>query len=548
MQKIDEKYLSYAKAVLSGEIVANEFIKLAATRYLNFLQREDIIFKPSECERVLKFVGKFKHFTGSHYGANFKLEEWQKFIIYNIYGFYWKDSGKRVTTNVYVEVARKNGKTALISILSLYALIGDREQNAQVILAATSAKQAKICYDMCASYLKQIDPKNKYFQRYRDNIKFNATDSTLFIVAADATKLDGYNASFFVCDELHEHPSGDVYNVLKSSQGSRKNPLAICITTAGFNKESFCYNLRESYIDILRGNKHDDSQFTLIYTLDDTDDYNNSETWKKSNPNLGVTIEPDFLKSELLKAKNNPTQLTPFLTKNLNVWTQTIEQWLTSENIKAVQEILKLEDFVDYPLYMGVDLGATGDLTALAILCEKDDILHIWTRYYLPSDCLKTNTNKDLYKKWAKGNYLTINEGNVTDYDYILNDILKISENNTIAGIYYDAWNATQFAISATENNLPIQPFSQSIGSINRPTKELARLILKKEITLNYNPIDNFCFGNVSIKRDANENERPTKTAYKNKIDGVMAIINGLGGYLTTIHGDFTPISLNFSK
>ena len=284
---LDKKYTNYADNVINGEIVACEYVKLACSRYMNLLKRKDVYFKPEKADKVINFISKLKHFTGSHNGKPFILQEWQKFIIYSIYGFYKKD-GTRLVRNAYIEVARKNGKTALVAAMCLYHLIADGENNAQVILSATSAKQAKICFDMCSNFLKPLDVNGKFFKRYRDTIKFDATTSSLHIVAADASKLDGYNASAFVCDELHEFPDGSVFNVLESSQGMREQPLGICITTAGFNLSSFCYEMRSSMVELLYNKKQDDSQFAIIYTLDKEDDYDNEDVWQKSSPNLGV--------------------------------------------------------------------------------------------------------------------------------------------------------------------------------------------------------------------------------------------------------------------
>lgn len=540
------KYKKYAQAVVKGDITACNYVKKACERYLNYFKRDDIYFDVKQADKVVNFISKLKHFTGSHNNKPFLLEEWQKFIVYSIYGFYYKENKRRMVRNAYIEVARKNGKTALVAALCLYHLIADGENNAEVILSATSAKQAKLCFDMCKKFLKPLDPKSKYFKRYRDSIKFDTTLSSLFVVAADASRLDGYNASAFVCDELHEFKDGSVFNVLQSSQGMRENPLAICITTAGFNLSSFCYDMRSTMIELLYNKKEDDTTFAVIYTLDKDDDYEDEKNWIKSSPNLGVTVKKEYLKQQAQQAKNNPTLLTSYLTKLQNVWLSSSEQWISAEYIMKAQKKFEYSELEDSYAYMGVDLGATSDLTCVSTLVVKDEHYYFRNYYFLPEEQLYVNPNKELYRNWHQQGHIFVSRGNVTDYDDVLTQMFKINNEITIYKVGYDAWNAVGWAVQATENGLNLEPYSMSIGSLNRPTKELARLLMSEKVTIYENPVDRFCFQNVVIKRDFNDNERPAKESYQQKIDGVMAMIIALGTYLTTNHYDNSITSLTF--
>lgn len=157
---INGKYKSYAQDVLSGKIITGELIKLACKRYLSFFERDDMYFDPKAADKVVNFIGKLRHFTGTHNGKRFILEEWQKWIVYAMYGFKWKSNDTRVCRTAYIEVGRKNGKTALVSALCLYHLIADKENNASVILAANSAKQAGLCFDMATKFLSGVDRKS----------------------------------------------------------------------------------------------------------------------------------------------------------------------------------------------------------------------------------------------------------------------------------------------------------------------------------------------------------------------------------------------------
>ena len=429
-KKYDEKYWKYADDVINDRIITCKYVKQACERYLSFFEKYD--FNTSKCDKVINFIKKLKHFLGKHNGKPFILLPYQEWIIYSIFGFYHKETNKRVTNYVYIELARKQGKTALAAAIALYMMIADGENGSEVELVANSAKQAKICFDMCSNFIKPLDKKGKYFKRYRDTIKFDATTSSLHIVAADASRLDGYNASMFVCDELHEFKDGSVFNVLQSSQGMREEPLGVCITTAGYNRSSFCYQMRSTMVELLYGKKVDDSQFAVIYTLDPDDDYENENTWIKSSPNLEITVKKEYLIQQANQAKNNPSLLTSYLTKLQNIWLSSSEEWIAADYILKSQQEWNYQDFSDNYAYMGVDLGATSDLTCISTMIHNEDKYYFRNYYFLPSEQLNVNVNKELYRQWYQQGYLHVSEGNVTDYDDILTTIQPHKGNSEV--------------------------------------------------------------------------------------------------------------------
>lgn len=543
-----DKYLQYANDVLSGKIVACEYIKLACKRYLSWFERDDMYFDCKAVDRVVNFISKLKHITGEFNNKPFILSDWQFWIVCNIFGFKWKKNGCRVIRTAFIQVSRKNGKSSLLAALSAYCLVADGEANAQVVFAANSAKQAGLCFTMTSNFLGGVDPKGKYFKRYRDKIKFDATKSEILVTAADASKLDGLNCSMYCVDELEEAPNGKIWDVLASSQGMRTQPLAIAICTAGFNLSSFCYEMRKSNIDVLMDKKEDDTMFSAIYELDKDDDYTDPNVWLKATPNLDVTVKSDYLEQQINKAKNNPTLRTSVLTKLFNMWLSSSEQWISADYVMKAQGKFEYSDFKDSYCYLGVDLGSTSDLTCVSVMIPIDDKFYFRNYYFLPSEQLQVNTNRELYRQWHQQGHLNVTQGNVCDYDYILNKVLEIHKHIPIYKVGYDQWNASQSAIDMTEAGLNLEPYSMSIGSLNRPTKEIARLILGGKVVMYENPIDRFCFENVVIKRDFNDNERPTKESYNNKIDGVMSMIMALGVYLSENHFDNSVTAFNFGS
>jgi phage terminase large subunit-like protein len=335
-------------------------------------------------------------------------------------------------------------------------------------------------------------------------------------------------------DEAHEQKDSKLWDVLCSSQGMRDNPLACIITTAGFNKHGFCYGYRETCIEILSGVKENPSQFAAIYTLDEDDDWTDPDVWIKANPSLGVTVRREYLEQQVQNAKNNPSLEVGIKTKNFNIWCDSAETWLTADLILEYTQKIDIANFKGAIGYLGVDLASVGDLTAVSCLIPDYSGKHYFkTYYYLPQDSIEGHANSELYKKWKRLGLLTVTPGNVTDYDYITADIQRIAKDLSISCIGYDSWNATSWAIQATSLGLPLEPYSQSLGNFNKPTKEFERLLKSGKIILDDSEITRYCFKNVALKYDHNENCKPVKgDGSLQKIDGVIAILTALGSYL----------------
>ena len=532
----EKPYYKYAQDVLAGNIVSCENIKLACKRFLSDLKREDLEFREGVVDRAIAFIGTLKHFAGKSSGQPFILESWQQFIVANIIGWYWKDSGDRRFTSSYIEVSRKNGKTALAAALCLYYLIADGEDGAEVDLAANSKEQAKIAFSFCSSFTKQLDPLGNYLKPYRDQITFNINNSKLKVFAADDSKLDGFNASFGLVDEYHSAKNSKVRDVIKSSMGMRQNPHLCTITTAGFDKSLPCYKLRTTGVEILNGLKVDDSLFIAIYSLDEGDDWTDQQNWVKCTPNLDVTVTSKYIREQVQSAINNPSEEVGVKTKTLNLWCDSSSVWMPESYIVKTSQSINLEDFKGCSCYIGVDLAATSDLTAVSYLVVKDSKYYFKTDYYLPEAALKEKPDRELYKYWKQMGLIKVTEGNVTDYDYITNDLVSASEFLNIQAVGYDKYNATQWAIQATDLGLPLQEYPQTLGNFNKPTREIERLILSGKAVIDNNEINRWCFKNVTLKSDYNGNVKPNKSSKNKKIDGAIAMIQALGMFLIVPH------------
>ena len=531
-------YVDYVKGVLDGSIVACEYIKLACQRTIDFDNRDDMYFDEEDVTRRINFIWKMRHSTGQHNKQHFKLLPWQLWLISQIFGWKWKDTGYRVTRKVFLMISRKNGKTAICSALSLAAMVGDGQSGQEIDIIANNSKQAGICFDQIKNYAESVDPLRKIFQTYRSEIRVPYFKSKIQVLSSESMGLDGWNSSVVIFDEFHAQKNWDLYNVMKSSQAAREQPLMIVLTTAGFliGEAYPCYSTWETCIDILRKDKQDDAYFSAIYQLDEGDDWQDEECWIKCSPSLDQTVFRQFMREELTAAKNNVSLENGIRTKTLNEWRQSENVWLPYDLLKSNMQPMTVEEMSNLPnvsyAYIGVDLSAVSDLTALSLMVESEGKFYFKSWAFVPEDCLLSGQNAMRYRDWQKMGYIDVTDGNVQDYDYILSKIREIDSIIPIAGVYYDQWNAVQFAVNATNIGLPMYPYSQALGNFNRPTKMFELLLKKGDIVMDYNTMVLWCFANSTLKYDFNDNCKPIKADTKNgKIDTVIAMLQALGGY-----------------
>ena len=547
---IAEKYTSYANKVLNGEILAGELMKLACKRYLSWFEREDIYFDTSKADRVINFCQHLKLSTGKFAGKLMKLSDWQKFVIYNIYGFCYKKTGYRVIRQCYLQLSRKSGKTALASALALYHLIADGENDGQIIFAANSTAQAQLAFTMAQNYVSSLDGRGKLFKKYRDSIKFPKNKSVIRVVSADANRLDGLNVSMAVIDEYHAAKTNAVADVLESSVGMRTQPLVLYVTSAGFDMTSPCYEMRNTCVNILNNKMVDDSLGAFIFEMDEEDDIENENNWIKCQPNLDLTVTKDYIKQQLAKAKNTPSLFINFKTKILNYWcASAVGEWIPQDYIIKCSEKIDFKDEKWSGLYgiMGVDLSSVSDMTALSLMVNVEDNFYFKNWYFLPESALKESSNRELYKKWYNQGHLILTSGNVLDYDFVFNKILEINDILPLETISYDAWQSTALIIKLTEQGFNCQPYSQSMGNMNKPTKYIETIARNGHLFIDDNPITRWMFSNVIIKSDYNGNSKPIKANANSelKIDGIVAMLDAMGMYMSQPHFDNTIFGFN---
>ena len=542
---LSKTYNKYAYDVVNGNIIACKAVQNACKRYISWFDRDDIFFSYDDVDNKIKFVSKMKHSTGIHARKNFVLLPWQQFAFAGIFGWKWNDTGYRVTKKALLFVSRKNGKTALAASLALCCAVADNEQGAEINIVANNAKQAEICYEQTKDYAESIDPKGKLFKRFRRDIKIPITKSTIQVHSSDSMGLDGYNSSAAIIDEFHAAKDWGLYNVLMSSMGMRTQPLMLIITTAGFlTGETYpCYSMYVTSKQILDNIKSDDTLFPLLYELDEGDDWEDEKNWIKCSPSLGQTVLYSYMREQIQDAKNNTSLEVGVRTKNLNMFCQSQNIWLSIEKIHSVMEEVNIDDYIDEIAFGGCDLSVVCDLTAHAICIPPNPdrklypdkfIFKQWS--YIPEDAIENSPNKEYYKEYIRRNQAYKTAGNVVDYNYILKDQLKLNSKLQIIDYGYDAYNATSWAISAEQQGLPLCIYGQTLGNFNKPTKFFEMLVRSGKCVIDKNIVTDWCFSNCELCFDHMENCKPVKAngEKNNKIDCVIAILESLGCYLNS--------------
>ena len=528
--------LQWVQDISDGKITANNYIKLAVKRYFDDIENQwerGIYFDQKQAERVVNYVHKFKHTKGEFSGKKFKLEPWQEFYLCNIYGWYRKDKTRRFNT-VYLDIGRKNGKTSIAAIQGLYGLLGDGEVRAEVYAAATKEEQARICLNEAKAFIKTIPGSNKIFNIFTkaitvEEVNGKYLDSTFKPLGRDSETQDGLNPSTAIIDEYHAHKNADLFNVIKSGMGSRKNPLIVIITTAGFNRESPCYHFRDSAIKVLQGVNEQDNLFTMIFTLDEDDDWNDTTTWIKANPNLDKSVNMKFLMDQYQSAINlGGTDEVNFKTKHLNIWTDAAKVWI-QDAVWMKNDHGQLPDLKGKKCFAGLDLASVRDITALVLVFFEAGKYNILPFFWIPESKIKDRGDAVDYQKWADQGFLTVTPGNATDYDFIKHKIIELKSIYKIQKIAYDRWNASQLVIQLMDEGVKMEPYGQGYASMSMPTKQIEKLSITGELSHAGNPVMRWMCSNVSIVTDPAGNIKMDKSKSTDKIDGMVALAMAIG-------------------
>ncbi len=526
-------------AVRSGEVPACKYVKQAVERQRKNLRAwatsGPYVFDEEEAGEWCEFAEELPHIKGPLAGQNIRLEGWQCFILTTVFGWRKRSTGTRRFRRVYIEVPRGNAKSTLSSGVGLKAAFADGEGGAEVYSAATTRDQARIVFKDAQAMARRRPElcRELGVEVLAHDIVQTSTASKFTALASDSNSLDGLNIHFAAVDELHAHKTREVYDVLETGTGKRPQSMLWSITTAGSDRAGICYELRTYTTKVLSGVIEDESHFGIIFTIDDGDDWTDESSWRKANPNWGVSVQPDVVAQLAAKAMQMPAAQANFKTKHLDVWVNADQAWMDMRAWdRCADESLTLEQFAGETCYVGLDLASKTDIAARVVIFPKqvDGQTHyyLFSRYFLPEQAVEDGRNSQ-YRGWVVQNLVTVTPGDVLDFQAVEDDVMALSSSHQVAEVAYDPWQATQLAQRLQANGATTVEFRNTVGNFSAPMKELDALARSGRLHHNGDPVLTWMVSNVVCHTDAKENIYPRKERPENKIDGVIAAITALG-------------------
>ena len=528
----------YLDAIRGGKCIVGKRIR----RQYEKLSRDiheptgGYIFDQKRAERPIQFIERFcRHSKGEWAGKPVKLELFQKAFISALFGFVHETTRERKYRETMLYVARKNGKSTLLSGLALYCLIADGEAGAEVYSAASKKDQAKLVYNEALNMVKQSSELAAITKKRKSDLYFALSFSKMQPLGRNSDTLDGLNASLVIIDELHSIKDRNTYEVLKQSQSARRQPLLVTITTAGTVRECIFDDLYKYACDVCDGTVIDDHFLPILYELDNKDEWRDPTKWEKANPSLGHIKKLDDLIGKVERAKQSPRDLAGVLVKDFNLIQTVNTAWLTYDDIDN-RETFELERFKGYYCVGGVDLSHVGDLTAATLLLlDRDEKRYVVQMYWLPKEHFEKRVHEEKipYDKWYEAGLLRLCEGNQINYSDVTKWFLEMVEKYelTPAWIYYDPYSAAYWVQEMQSAGFNLVKCYQGVKTLSLPMQKLGADLQAKKINYGNNVLLKWCITNTGIKTDVNGNIQPVKAqSPKYRIDGLASLLDAYVG------------------
>lgn len=538
--------------MLAGEIPVSRLTYLAVLRHYRDLKaagERGFYFDHAKAWHVIRFIERFcVHIKGNLANQPLLLDPWQRFWTAVLYGWRRKSDGLRRFLRGYEEVPRKNGKSTWKGGQGLYLFAFDAEPGAEVYAVATTRAQAmtvfRPAFDNVRRWARRSPGVDRSFRIFAglNQERVELDTSIMAPLPANAENLDGLNPSAILFDELHAQKSRDVWDVMETALGARRAPLLSAITTAGYILDGICVEIRTYLVSILEGRHQDDTFFGYVYTIDRDDQPTDPATWHKANPGLGLSKRVDYMAAMARKAAVLPSARVNFLTKDLNVWCNSADGWFDLDQWDKCRGEVDLEALRGRPCYGGLDLGATRDLTAFALVfppVEEGEPwkLAVWS--WCPQERIDHHEADDVaaYKRWQAEGWITGIPGAVTSHDPVRERIVRCAAEFDLREVGFDRWNALQLATTLIEqHDIVMVETPQNTGGMYPGSKKLEELIYSGDLAHGGNPVLRYCAANVALLFDSNGNFRPDKkkSTPNGRIDLIVAAVMALGRAVAT--------------
>ncbi len=539
----------YARDIVRGKTVACRYVIDACQRHLDDLAKEKTKkflyrFDKDLAEKAAKFIQLLPHTKGewAFKRMPITLEPWQLFIVCSAFGWVRKGSKLRRFREVYTEIPRKNGKSAISAGVALFCFTCDDEFGAEVYSGATTEKQAWEVFRPARLMCKRTPALCDAFGVEVNASNMNRPEDGARLEPLIGNPGDGASPSCAIVDEYHEHDTDALYTTMLTGMGARRQPLMWAITTAGYNIEGPCYDKRREVIEMLNGTVPNDELFGVIYTVDEGDDWTDPTVLRKANPNMGISVYSDFLLSQQKRAMNNARQANVFKTKHLNIWVSAraayfnLVSWRNCED-----ETLTIEQFEGQPCYLSFDLARKLDMNSMVRIFSRDidgrrHYYCIAPKFWVPYDTVySTDTDHqrtaERFQKWVNSGHLEVTEGAEIDYRVILEEAKAVNRQNPVEESAIDPHGATNLSHHLADEGLSPITIVQNYTNMSDPMKELEAAIEAGRFHHDGHPILTWCISNVVGKHLPGNDDvvRPIKEHSENKIDGATALIMDIG-------------------
>ena len=530
----------YYNKIMDGEIIACKRIKQVYSLLVDKIKHpekyEPYIFDEELANAPIEFIETFCKQAQGELGASLKLELFQKAKHQAVFGFVHKDTYLRPYNEVLDIRGRKNGKTTELAADEIFMAVGDGEGSPEVYNVATKLDQAMKGFNECYKMIQQSKALNKHFRKRKSDLYSAFNYGSIKALASNTNGLDGMNAHMVTIDELAAIRNRDLYDLMKQSMSSRRQPLLNCITTNGFVRNSIFDAQYEYACNVLDRKIKDDKFLPFIYELDDKDEWDKEEMWIKANPGLGPIKKIDFLRDCVNKAKNDPAFKVTVMVKDFNMTENSATAWLKWEDLNN-ENTFDIKDMGFKYGIGGFDLAETTDLASAKVLCMRpnDNNIYQLSMYWIPRSKLEEKfddtTDNVPYALWEKQGILTICEGNKVDKWDMLRWFIKVRDEYDIfiPWIGYDDWHVEDSLLQAYKNEFgkdAMIKVRQGVYTLSAPMKELKADLQVHRVNYNNNPIDKWCLSNLHVKSDINGNIQPVKGVDSRKrIDGAVALI-----------------------
>lgn len=498
------------------------------------VENVEYIFDENKAKRPIYFLEKFCHHSkGKWAGKSVILEDWQKAAIETAYGFVDKETGLRKYKKVVLFVAKKNGKSFLVSGIGLYGLTSDNEGGAEIYSVATTRDQAKVVWQEAKNMIGKSPALKRRCRKTISGIFYDKENSWFMPLASKTDSLDGKNPYYVLEDEVWAWTDLEMVTIMEDGVSSREQPLIFTTSTMGTvrekvfdNEYSYCERVLKGYLGE-PGGIVDETILPIIYELDEESEWQNEESWYKANPNLGVSKKIEYLRNKVQKAINDPMQLTNLLCKDFNVRQTDTHAWLRYEELNNESKIVT---FNECYCIGGCDLSSTTDLTSATLLGVQNGEIKVKQMYWIPTNSLEKKVKEDKipYDKWQQKGYLRLSGSSKIDYHDVTEWFLEQVREFDLRPLWigYDSWNAQFWCDEMQGYGFNMVEVRQGAKTMSAPMKQMRADLIDKKINYDNNPILKWCLSNVSIKQDENENIRPVKEKSRQRIDGAVSLID----------------------